>query len=154
MNIGLILAHRYQGADPNGDYIVRTDEQGNQYIDYWNTEKLGAQPSNDTLRSWWLDAEKWGKRGQFAIAADRDYMGVLFPDGRITRLEKDEVIEKRAIRGAGGPNLLTNLESQISTDIDALRQKRRDKVKAVNDVVQGADETLEQAVERVRAISW
>jgi hypothetical protein len=59
-----------------------------------------------------------------------------------------------AIIGAGGNLPMNAAEKAASDRIALLRQKRRDKWQAVADVVQQPGETLEQVVERVRALAW
>lgn len=151
--IGMIVEHRYPNADGVTDYEIRDDGDG-PYIAYWNEAKLGQKPTEADLRSWWLGAEKWGKKRQLRDADDTEYDRLLSPEGLMTKMERDEVIEKKAAERAGVPQKFVAAEPEMSQKIDALRQKRVDRFKAVNDVSQQSGETLEQTVERVRAITW
>jgi len=154
MQIGLILSHRYPKAVSLEDYEVREDTEGDQWIASWDEAKLGTQPTTEQLRSWWLDAEKWSQRARFRLACDAEYEAVLAPEGNLTLLQRDEILEKRAIRGAGGIVNLRAGEQAASDRIDALRAKRAERFAAVGAVTQGASETVEDAVTRVRAVAW
>ena len=154
MNTGLIIGYRYPNADPLDDYSISQEPGQEPVITYWNEAKLGAQPTTDQLRSWWLDAEKWGKKRNLRNSADAEYDQLLSPEGLMTRMERDEVIEKKAVERMGGSPGFVGPELTMSTKINDLRLKRRQRFAAVNNVVQGATETLEQVVERVRGISW
>lgn len=155
MEVGLILAHRYPDeGQPPQNYEVRVNADGEQYISYWNSAVLGQQPSVQTLRSWWLDAEKWGRRLELAKSVDRQYDLALAPDGIFTKLERDEVLEKKAANKAipGSASLLAQ-ETNLSSQIDTLRANWKNKKQAINSVTQGANETLEDTVARLRSIN-
>lgn len=150
MEIGLILAHRY----PNEPVPPVNYEVLNGQITRWNAAVLGPQPTNEQLRSWWLDAEKWNQRKQIALAADRDYEALLAPDTVMSKVERDETLEKKAAIRAGAAVTLIGMEPTLSTNIDTLRTKYRTKKQDVNNITQGANETVEAAVARVRAVTW
>lgn len=156
MEIGLILAHRYPTEPvPPVNYEVRADADGNQFVSYWNAAVLGPQPTNEQLRSWWLEAEKWNRRKLLAEAYDVRYDAMLAPDGAFSRVERDETLEKKAANRAviGSANLI-GVEATISTKVDSLRGEYKTKKQSINNVTQQTGETVEQAVARVRAVSW
>lgn len=150
MEVGLILAHRYPSEpEPPVNYEVLNNE-----ISRWSEAVLGPKPTTDQLRSWWLGAEKWAKKRQLRDAADKEYRSILAPEGIYTEVEKDEILEKKAAIRAGVSVPLNVAQQRASDTIDLLRQKRIDRFREANQLEQGANETLEQAVERVRQISW
>lgn len=55
MNLAACIQHLYPSAK-RGDYNVRK-VNGEQVVDHWNTTKLGAQPSNQTLTATWPSAQ-------------------------------------------------------------------------------------------------
>lgn len=151
MEIGLILAHRYPSEpEPPVNYEVL-----NGQITRWNTAVLGPQPTNEQLRGWWLEAEKWNRRKHIALSADLEYEKLLAPDTVMSRVERDETLEKKAANKAvAGVANLIGTEQTLSTNIDSLRAKYKAKKQDVNNVTQGTGETVEQAVTRVRNVSW
>lgn len=152
LEIGLILEQRYPQAD-EGDYEV-SERNGVRRISFWNEAKLGPKPTLSQLRSWWLGAEKWNRRRQFRTLVDADYEEMLAPDGVYTRVEKDEILEKKAANRAGARLPLSPAQQKASDSIDALRLKRVQKFTEINSVQQGEGESVEDAVTRVRAVSW
>ncbi len=154
MDIATILTWRFPNTEDH--WRVAEDPQtGRQSITYWNEALMGVpQPTESDLRSWWLAAEKHRKRSLFRIAADSEYERLLAPEGNLTLVQRDEILEKKAITKAGGSAPMSAAEKRASDNIDALREKRRSRWAEVAGVVQDPGETLEAAVERVRAIAW
>jgi hypothetical protein len=153
MPLAQIIEHRYPGAIEARHVVIQDDGDG-PYIAYWNGPALGPQPTLDQFRSWWLPYEKHARRFRFRHLCDTEYEQLLAPEGNLTLVQRDEILEKRAILGAGGNPPMNAAEKAASDKIALLRQKRRDRWQAVGDVVQQPEETLEQAVERVRVLSW
>lgn len=159
MNTGLILSHRYPKAEPSsvegeGDYFLKQDVNGKQVITYWNTQVLGPQPDEATLRGWWLTAEKWQAKRMLGYSADRDYGSLLAPDGVNPQLERDELLEIKGANRAGTGIVLNDTEKALSAKIDALRVKWKDRKRDIETIQQSPGETLESAVGRVRAVGW
>ncbi len=154
MDIATILTWQFPNTEDH--WRVAEDPQtGKQSITHWNEAVMGVpQPSESDLRSWWLAAEKHRKRSLFRIAADREYERLLAPEGNLTLVQRDEILEKKAIAGAGGNPPMSAAEKRASDNIDALRQRRRDKWAEISGVTQQPGEALEAAVERVRSLAW
>lgn len=153
MNYGLIIAHRFPGADPSQYSVVQEPDQQPELV-YWDESALGPRPTEEQFRGWWLDAEKWEKRGRLRAAADAEYQKILFPEGAFTHLEKDEILEKKAAKRSGAAVNFGAGQQAASDTIDSLRAKRVDRFNALAAIAQQSGETLEQAVARVREIKW
>jgi hypothetical protein len=99
MNYGLIISHRFPNADASDFTVIQEPDQEPQ-LTYWNEAVLGPRPTDDQFRFWWLAAEKWQRKRQFRHLCDADYENILAPEGDLTLVQRDEVIEKR--REIGG----------------------------------------------------
>ena len=89
------ICRLYPTAD-DSDFTLKDNSDGNgAFLDYWNTTKLGAEPTLASLDAQISDEEiiseyKWGeiraKRNQ--LLKDSDY--IMFPDITISAEKKEE----------------------------------------------------------------
>lgn len=138
MPIGTVLEWKYPTADGSIDYRVQDDGSG-PYIAYWNEQKLGPQPTTEQLLNWWLDAEKWAKRGEFSRRALTE-IKKLYP--HVASVDGGWVADALLDVASNHPNAAT---------ISAIKGKRGRAYTTV-DGTTGA--TVEEAVANVRALTW
>jgi hypothetical protein len=153
MNYGLIISHKYPNADA-ADYTVVQEPGQQPQLTYWNEAALGPKPTDDQFRGWWIDAEKWERRKRVKIAASTEYRSLFLVDGEYDEIEHDDLREKKTLSKVPTAVALTTAQQATSTRMDEIKAKRLDLWKQVNAVTQQANETVEDAVARVRAVAW
>lgn len=141
MDIGQILTWKYPDADSTVDFIVRDDGNGS-FIAFWDTVKLGPQPTPAQLQSWELDAAKYFKRREIRRGHESDYREKFALDGQFMESERDFLFREEARQGR--ENLSTGKRATLDA-LDALRADRDTKLQTVRDAT---------TVTQVEAVSW
>lgn len=136
-NLMDLLAYLYPDATPHRDYQV-TDFGNGPVITYWNTQKLGPQPSLATLSANTLEPAKKRKRIQLVLAFDVEYDALWQVAGVEIGAIKDRILFKAAANR-------TAAENQKVTSAAALIDKIETKLAAVSSATTEAE---------VEAITW
>lgn len=98
-----LLAYLYPNAAAHRDYQV-TDFGNGAEITYWNTQKLGAQPSLATLSANTLEPAKKRRRIQLVVAFDAEYDALWQVGGVEIGAIKDRILFKAAANRTAAEN--------------------------------------------------
>jgi hypothetical protein len=117
--IGALRLRGITNFDALTDFRMQDDGEG-PYLAYWNTDLLGAQPTEEELADGSLAYAKSHKRTQLILAFDAEYEGIWSIDGEVIEAMRDRILFKAPANRTAADN---NKLSQAAQLMDSLQEK-------------------------------